>query len=84
MAADKTSKQLTDTINRGGRSRRGRGRGLGEEHNLGVMSPQHPGVAQVQKPKDAPSAQGKSWKKAARPGTRSVSGQESLGRNLIA
>lgn len=74
MAADKTSKQVTDTINRGGRSRRGRGRGPGEGHNLGVMSPQHPGMAEVQKPEATPVLAGEAGRKLYL--SASLSGQE--------
>lgn len=83
MAADKTSKQLTDTINRGGYSTMAEAGGEGRSTVWGYCHPSTPGCP---RPKSlrlllVPVER---WKKAACLSTRSMSGQESLGRNLIA
>lgn len=81
MAADKTSKQLTDTINRGGCSAVAEAVGRDEGHTLGVMSSWHSGPP---RPKSSrlPLVREKMGKSCT-PRTRGKSGQEILGRNLI-
>lgn len=59
MAADKTSKQLTDTINRGGYSTVAEAGGEGRSTVWGYC---HPRVPKAQKPEAAPGASGEGRK----------------------